>query len=150
MTLTKPFRYSDYFGRRKKRDLNAPRPEANKTDEGLTGLVRGEKASDLEERLARAFYKLKIPFDFQVEIRTRTSMPNEDRKVDFVIRGNQAVEPDGQISHFMNVGQKGRDYLRDLQLNEAFAQMGMLPIIHIPFHKLDTQERTDAYVRRHL
>ena len=77
-------------------------------------------------------------------------MPGQDKRVDFIIKGTQPVEPDGYIGHRHTAGEKARDYLRDLQLNEAFTQMGLRPIIHIPFEKLDTQERTDEYVRRNL
>src|SRR3990167_4682565 len=147
--IRRGFRYGDYDKKPKREELTAPRPEMDTPNEGLTVLVRGRDASDLEERLARSFGKFRIPFAFQVEIQTRTSMPGQDRRVDFVIRGNQPLEPDGYIGHH-TVGQRGHDYLRDLQLNEAFAQMGLMPIIHIPYHKLLTQDKTDEYVRRNL
>ena len=57
----KGFRYGNY-STGKNEDIPARRPVMDKPDEGLTGIVRGQPASDLEERLARAFYRLKIPF----------------------------------------------------------------------------------------
>lgn len=148
MAKKRPFRYSNY--RQHKPDLDAPRYERPTLDEGLTGVVQGKPASDLEERLARALYKRRIPFQFQVEVFTRTSMPGEERQVDFVLRGDQPVEPKGQYAHYRDIGQKGKDYLRELQLNEAFTFMGLKPLINIPYWKLANQEMTDAYVRRYL
>lgn len=119
-------------------------------DEGLTGLVNGEPASDLEERLARAFYKTRRKFEFQVEVPVRSSLPGEERKVDFIVDGTQPVEPKGYISHYRTIAQKGSDVVRELLLNEFFAANGLKPLITVPYYKLETQEMTDRWVRANL
>lgn len=119
-------------------------------DEGLTGFVQGKPASDLEERIARALYKRRKRFEFQVEVFTRLSRPDDGRNVDFIVDGVQPVEPDGFIGHYRTISQKGNDYVRELQLNEAFRKMGLRPLIRVPYFKLQTQEMTDRWVRRNL
>lgn len=119
-------------------------------DEGLTGLIGGESASDLEERLARAFYKTRKKFEYQVEIPVRSSLPGEERMVDFIVDGVQPVEPDGYIGHYRTISQRANDIVREQLLNEWFAANGMRPMITIPYYKLETQWMADQWVRRNL
>ena len=144
--IKRGFRYSDYEGGQIA-PVRTARVRPLAKDENLTGFVQGLPASDLEERLARSFYRFKIPFLFQVPIETSFSLPWQQKEVDFVVRGNQPVEPDGQISHYMKKGQRADDMVRDLYLNDAFRKMGWYPIIHIKYTKLDTQDMTDRTVR---
>ena len=140
------FRYGDYREAQQS-DVRVARVRPLPENENLTGMVNGLPASDLEERLARSFRRFKIPFAFQVPIYTAHSLPGEQRLLDFIVRRDQPLEPDGYISHYRKAGQRADDLIRDLFLNEAFRYMGLKPIIHIKYTKLDSQEMTDRTVR---
>ena len=120
--------------------------------EGLTGIVQGEQASDLEERVARSLYKRKMEFQFQYEVRTAVSLPHEDRFVDFIVNDTgtwQALEIDGEIGH-KTQSQKEKDEMRDVFVNEALKWEGIEPIIRIGWEKLETQELTDRAIQEIL
>ena len=120
--------------------------------EGLTGIVQGQDASDLEERVARSLYKRKLEFVFQYEVRTAVSLPHEDRFVDFIVNDIgtwQALEIDGEIGH-KTQSQKEKDEMRDVFVNEALKWEGIEPIIRIGWEKLETQELTDRAIREIL
>lgn len=124
----------------------------SKEDEGLTGIVQGQKASDLEERWARSHYRYKIDFRFQYYVRTAVGLPNEDKIVDFIsdINGSwQAFEIDGEIGH-KTQEQQEYDDLRDVFVNEALEWQDILPIERIKWDKLETQEMCDRTFREYL
>ena len=143
-----PYKY-DTRHHDKKMDLTFAKPEQQKEDEGLTGLVRGVEASDLEERFARALNKYRVPYEFQVEFYTPFTIPSKDKVVDFVLRGNQPVDIYGFVGHHLNIGQEGYDRIREQQLNEVFSKARYKPLIVVEDTDVgDTQEKTNAFVRR--
>lgn len=145
------FRYRRANSREQGVPAFRPTPTYNEQyDEGLTGYVHGSKASDLEERLARALDKRGLDYAFQVSIYTAYSLPDEEKKVDFVIEGRLPVEPLGFIGHFLTIGQRAKDRMRELQLNEAFERIGLMPLTSVHFSKLGSQERADEYVLKEL
>lgn len=117
-------------------------------DEGLTGIVQGKDASDLEERVARSLYKRKLEFQFQYLVQTAVSLPQEDRNVDFIIDNYgtyQALEVDGEIGHKSQSAQE-KDAMRDIFVNEALEWLNIKPIVRIAWDKLETQELTDRTI----
>lgn len=140
------FQYGD-LKERKRIDLNLTRPRIPVEDEGLTGIVRGKKASDLEERFARALSKYRVRFDYQVLVMTAISVPHQEKEVDFIV-GRQPVNVHGYIGHFHTIGQRSKDIIRDLHVNEALMPLGFMPIITITAKELGRQEDADMFVRR--
>ncbi|KAA3643433.1 MAG: hypothetical protein DWQ07_23250 [Chloroflexi bacterium] len=115
----------------------------------LTGVVKGQRASDLEERFARALYKNKrvLGFQFQVSLLAGRNLPGEKR-VDFLVNTGRIVpvEVDGYFSH-RNAVQRGRDAIKEILLNEYFQRAGYMPLLRVPGHELGSQENADRRVR---
>ena len=144
MTLPKPFQYKvpkyDRPGR-------ARRFEREKEDEGLTGFVNAEPASEIEERFTRALRKTNYSFDFQYEVNTSFSLPHQQRFIDFVVYlpPPMPIEIDGGIAH-KTIEDKEADRIRDATIDDALRNFGFVPIERIDGDKLLTQEDADAVV----
>ena len=142
--LPKPFQYKvpkyDRPGR-------ARRFQREKEDEGLTGYVNGEPASEIEERFARALRKTTYTLDFQYEVNTAFSLPHQQRFVDFVVYlpPPMPIEIDGGIAH-KTIEDKEADRIRDATIDDALRNFGFMPIERIDGDKLLTQEDADAVV----
>jgi hypothetical protein len=111
-------------------------------EENLTGWVNGKNASDIEERFAKALRAKRVDFKFRVDVRTAISIPGRDREIDFLIDLGgrwRAVEVDGEIGH-KNMGQKSRDVVREIYINESLRKEGILPIARVHWRKLQNQE----------
>ena len=134
----KPYKYK--IPRAKQPD-RLDRLEPIPNDEGLTGLVQGQRASDLEERFARALYKLKLRFWFQFYVYTAYSLPGEDKVVDFVVDAGLMwpLEVDASFTHKTSE-QRQYDKIRDAQVDEALGRAGYQRIQRIPGEKLATQD----------
>lgn len=128
--------------------MNTNRVKTFKDDEGLTGYVNGEKASDLEERFARALRLQNIEFSFQVDIQTSVSIPGEDKSVDFLVfRGlTYPVEIDGEIGH-KTEAQKAEDAIKETLLNEIFGYQGVQPLMRVAWYDLENQDMADQIVK---
>lgn len=146
MAVIKTFRFGDYEDSAKE-DIRAERVRQQPEDEGLTGAVQGLPASDLEERAHRAMNRYHISHVFQQEIPTAYALPTQERKVDFFAKYRSALEVDGYIGHYYKISQKANDWVRDLFLNEALRNAGLPDVQHIPYWKLDNQDRADATIR---
>lgn len=142
----KGFRYGTYKDKRKA-DNRVIRPRPVPEDEGLTGFVRGLKASDIEERFARALNKYRVPFEFQVFIPSNYSFPGEAKEMDFIVR-DQPVNVHGYIGHFHTSGQKWKDRVRDLMIDEVLVPKGYKPVKTVVQSDLDNQDIADMTVRR--
>lgn len=138
----KPYLYSVPSSRVPDRTIDRPVPYS--TDEELTGWVNGEKASDIEERVARALRGLNREFAFQVPI----TIPGREfeNKVDFIVERRQPVEVYGEIGHD-SAAERGDDAVREAQLNEFFAVVGLQPIRVLRWPELRTQELANNAVR---
>lgn len=128
--------------------------------EVLSGEVQGMKASDLEERVARAMDKLEISYGFRVRL---TSDALGDRRLTRQfdsIRGEiemdflPSEEPhppifvDGQISHYLTAWQADADKVKTNAVDEFFRRVGgRKPAVRIPFWKLIDQDMADRTVR---
>lgn len=119
----------------------------------LTATVQGQKASDLEERFARALSKLNRNFIFQYVIPAYdgapiANLPGEVH-LDFLdvtdIPRPYAVD---DVS-FIHKGAEALadDMQDDIRTNAFFSQYGGAPVKRVPGNYLQTQEMADAYVR---
>lgn len=130
-------------------------------NEVLTGVVQNKKASDLEERTARALDK--IPdwdYTFLVRISPLTgrltqafrNLPGEF-EIDFLAQRGHGLFPiliDGEVSHFLASWQKLQDEIRETTINEALKIYGARPVQRVPFYELPDQEHADRYFRELL
>ena len=118
-------------------------------EELLIGAVKGQRASDLEERFARALYKNKrvLDFRFQVSFLAGRNLPGEKR-IDFLVDTGRIipVEVDGYFAH-RSAAQQSRDSLKEILLNDYFQRVGYLPLVRVPGDELATQEEADRRVR---
>jgi hypothetical protein len=128
--------------------------------EQLTGLINDEKASDLEERSARAMGKLEVSSEFRVRI-TSEALGNQrltsrranvrgEIEIDFLAEQNGQITPifvDGEIGHFMTPHQADIDKQKADIADEFGAQFGWRKSIRIPFWKLIDQDMADRTYR---
>lgn len=139
----------------------SPRIFFGNPGETLTGAVQGIKASDIEERSARAMNKLpEWSYRFQVAINPitgtlsieKTHLVNEVEIDFFAWRGNdyRAILVDGEISHFLSRSQKALDEEKTERINEYMKKIGQGDAIRVPFWKLDNQEHADRFYRQLL
>lgn len=118
--------------------------------EGLTGLVDGKKASDIEERFARSLSKFEIPYEFQISYLMPHNMVGEYR-LDFLVYYGGLEYPyaiDGEYAH-KTASQKRADAFKDDVFN-SLKQGYLQPVTRVDFTKLSTQEIADDYVKEHI
>jgi hypothetical protein len=127
--------------------------------EVLSGEVQGMKASDLEERTARALSRMEIPFQFRVRITsdalgeqkltTRFENVRGEVEIDFMAERNGQVTPifvDGQIGHFFTPHQADVDKLKADIANEFGRRFGWKEAVRVPFWQLANQAMTDRTI----
>ena len=125
-----------------------------KVDEGLTGVVDNQPATDIEERLARALdkYPTTQSYAFQDSYNAPRNVPGELRP-DFVVYLDggtaQPLQPDGEYAH-KSAEAKERDRVKDAMLDEILRDSGALPTIRIPGDLLQNQPDADYFVRENL
>lgn len=153
MTLPAPFQYKTRRKRRRPKATGRIRPKA--IDEGLTGFINGEKASDIEERFARSLWKRNIEFTFQQHYFGPAKNTPGAIQVDFMVSLGAMWTPvqiDGEIAH-RTVMQRMEDKIKDSRLNAYFSRNGINNVVRIPDGKyypigaLDTQDNTDRIVK---
>ena len=127
--------------------------ESGRPDEGLTGVVKGRKASALEERFARALKKNRNIEDwwFNVLVPTKFQIPGQYNQVDFFVWMSDILFPieiDGIFVH-KSAEQKNKDRERDAVLNPSIRERnpGAQNILRIPGYLLEEQESADKVVR---
>ena len=132
--------------------------------EGLTGLVLGKKASNLEEYFYRAV--VKIPdwtIYFRMRINPLTSQLTDQMKnikgeveMDFLLIRAKTMIPvliQGEYSHFKAPWQAEIDADKEAVINEYFSKYpGAHPVVKIPDYKkgmymLDSQAQADQTAR---
>jgi len=141
----KPFQY------KVRKNLPDPgkvdRVQPDKLQETFTGELQGMKASDIEERFARALNKRNIGYEFRVAYIAGRNLPGEV-ELDFAVsQGSQIfpVQIDGEFAH-KSASQKSEDAMKDAILNQRLEGMAR-PVIRIPGAELETQEMTDRKVK---
>ncbi len=108
--------------------LDRAQPERNA--EQLDRVVQGKRASDIEERFARALdHNERVEgYDFIVHELTGANLPGE-AQLDFLVRsgGEQfAVQIDGEFAHH-SAAQKANDAIQDVRLSEAIKAVVSAP-----------------------
>jgi hypothetical protein len=147
--IKKGFRFKKLRKKLPDAPLAAIRSRREIEDEGLTGFVHGQPAgSQDEERFARAFDKFDQSFQYQLSIPTDYSMPDQDKKLDFLIERVQPFDPRGHISHFFSIAQEAHDRVRELQLNEQFRRFGWRDLLAPKYTEYVGQ--VEEYTRRNL
>lgn len=101
------------------------------TDENLTGIVQGKKASDKEELFAIALDNAGKSYIFQYEVLGPVGIPGQENEIDFVVERIYPIEVDGLWVH-KSAQQKLKDKLRDQVLNNQLEEYGLMPIQRIP------------------
>lgn len=96
----------------------------------LTGFVHGEKASDLEERFARALDFFGLDYIFQYEVVTAYSLPDESRRIDFLVFDAGIGVPIEIGSSFVHAAtsEKNAQLQRDAIINPILILLGMSPL----------------------
>lgn len=143
MTI-KPYK----FPKRKKRKRFETVDRLKRTDDErpLTGFVAALEASPEEERFARALRENNIGFSFQYEIPVLTSLPGEEKVIDFVIGiRRQPVEVYGRIGHESNAD-KAKDRIREIMINEEMRKKGSPLLGVVWYYELEDQEQANAVV----
>lgn len=159
MTTPKLYKYKNTPSGRSI-SLGARLDRRNKDAEAFSGAVNGVKASDLEERYARALRKYEIDFDFRFRISspllgtqriTQQFLNMEGEvEVDFLVRRQGKTTPvfiDGNIGHFYTQYQADNDAIKTNATNDFGRVVGWYPAVRVPFWEMGTQEQTDRTVR---
>jgi hypothetical protein len=126
------------------------KPVAIKNDETLSGQINGQKASDIEERFARALSKDKRVdgVQFRFPVISPRSMPGM-LEIDFVVTSAglvYAFQVDGEISH-KGIGKKMDDARKDVLINTFMRKYNAFPVKRISGDLLSTQEQADQIIR---
>jgi hypothetical protein len=154
----KPFKYR--IRREARNDYSPSGISRTGSREVLSGIVQGKKASDIEERMARAFDRLETPYEFRARI---SSLAAGDRRltkellnlpgeieIDYLVFSGQVtpVMVDGEISHFMTQAQKLEDEENTASVNEFGAALGWHEVVRVPFTEIETQEGAELVARK--
>ena len=146
---TKPYKYKvpRSGGGMSHSPLN--RPKKLVENEGLTGIVNGETATDIEERFARALWKNQRveSFDFQNSYFSGRNLPGEVRP-DFIVYSGTSfpVQIDGAFAH-RTAEQKASDRAKDAMLDGLLGPLGAAKTQRIEGDKLETQDDADRLVQ---
>jgi hypothetical protein len=121
----------------------------------LTGYVQGKKASDIEERMGKAFDKLGAGYGFRERLSPLLSgsrrlskvirnLPGE-LEIDFLVQFGvvRPIQVNGEIGHFMAPWQAIVDLDKNGMIDQFGAQLGWQPVVGIPFTDILTQDMAD-------
>lgn len=144
----KTFRYK--VRRTPRKEMPFGKIQVVKEDEGLTGVIYGSPASDIEERFARALSTDSriTGFTFREAVIAPRSMPGQ-LEIDFVVQVGPlvyAIQIDGEIAH-KGTAKKMDDARKDALVNQYMRRFGARPVIRIDGEKLASQEDADKLVR---
>jgi hypothetical protein len=144
--MIRPYKYKKRK-KEKRRDEPMERLVREKDEIPLTGFVADLEASPEEERFARALRANNIGFAFQYEMEVLTSIPGEERIVDFVIgRLRQPVEVYGRIGH-ESESDKARDRIREIMINQEM-RVRARPLLEVVwYYDLTDQVQAEAIVK---
>jgi len=130
--IVRPYEFKTSRKARLDPDFVTPVAEAA---EILTGYVRGEEASKLEERFAIALNEARLDFVFQYEVHSAYELPGEERTIDFIVYDGGIPFPVETGAGFIH-GHSSRmesDRERDQILNEILRHRGLQEIIRLEF-----------------
>lgn len=120
------------------------------TGELLSGYIQGAKASDIEERFARALSTSKRVdgFKFRFPVISPRNMPGQ-LEIDFVVQSAGLIycfQVDGEIAH-KGIGKQQDDRRKDVLVNSFMKQYNAFPVKRIPWYRLSTQEQANLLIR---
>lgn len=132
------------------KDLPFGQIQKVKKAEYLSGYVFGMKASDIEERFAKALSKEKrvTEFQFRVPVINQRNLPGQ-LEVDFIATSGASVyvfQVDGEMAH-KGYGKKQDDMRKDVLVNQHMKRYNAFPVKRIDGNSLSTQEQADQTVR---
>ena len=144
-----------YKWRRKRRlrRPDIPSLRIGKPAENLVGVVQGRKATDIEERMYKAFLRNGVDennIDYQPSFIAGRNMSGEIRP-DFALYGMGLIQiwyADGDFFH-RTAAQRAKDEMNDAILFQRMDGQIEFPI-RISGSDLETQQKADAAVRGHL
>ena len=116
-------------------------PPSAKPEELLTGYVHGQKASDLEERLAIALDFFGIEYIFQFEVDSAYSLPSEGKLIDFLVNDGGLWIPLETGAKFFHASPSEQELERARQntINPILMLQGIHPLgdpqFQIPFDR---------------
>lgn len=128
------------------------KPNIQRDTEYLTGYVNGLKASDIEERFARAITSAGKKFVFRMPIISPRHMAGQ-LELDFLVVDEPyyfPVQVDGAYAH-KNISQQQEDMLKDIRI-EAYLkkEYATQPLKRIKGIQLETQEMANIRVEELL
>ena len=126
------------------------RPEAA-GDEGFVGEIQGYKASDIEERFARALDKRRLGYDFRTVYNGRRNQTGSV-ELDFEVVEAGLMYPfqiDGQFAH-KSGAQRDEDRMKDAILDDILRGRASAPVQRVAGHLLETQAEAEAAVREYF
>lgn len=142
------------FQFKKQRRVDFPgilRPKQTSVEQDeLSGTVHGKKASDIEERFAKALDRAGISYGFQYFVETEYTLPDNEKQVDFVVYHNNRkypVEIYGSYFHSSS-GDMLRDMERERQLNDRFRAWGWEDLQTVWDYELFDMTAAQETVRR--
>ncbi len=144
--IAKPYKYKISRAVRLDPDYVTPTAAAA---EILTGYVRGQQASDLEERFAFALDQAGLDYVFQYEVYSAFSLPGEESVIDFIVYDGGTPYPVETGSLFIH-GHPSRiesDRSRDQILNEILRFRGFQEIIRLKFDHPEDRDDAQEIVR---
>ena len=110
-------------------------------EEILTGYVHGIRASELEERFAKALDFFGIDFIFQFEVASAYSLPGEGKLIDFIILAGGLGIPIEIGSSFVHdsPSKKEEELFRQSLINDILPLLGIQrlgdPLFAVPFDR---------------
>lgn len=115
--------------------------------EQLTGAVKGEPASDIEERLANALSANGVGYEFTVDFKTPFSVPGQPNNIDYLLYPRkQYVEVYGEIGHG-GAGEKGKDIVREAWINSELQKQGLPKLQVVWYYDLQDADQANAVVK---
>lgn len=158
MRKTKPYRYR--VQRVAAPDYTTENVLRVGNQEQLTGQINGQKASDLEERVAKALSKVEAGFEFRARItsdalgqrRLTSEFANIRGEIEIDMLAERSGETipifvDGQISHHVAPWQAEQDKIKTDATNEFGKQFGWREAVRIPFWEILDQDAADRRIR---
>lgn len=139
--------------RRGKKELPAierPGRVSLREPETLTGIVQNKKASDLEERFARALSQARLPFKFQYLMDTQYTRPGQPKNIDFVVKDAGRIYPIevyGQYFH-TSAGDRRHDQKRERELDDKFQALGWERLQIVWWYELFDQPAANLVIRK--
>jgi hypothetical protein len=137
-TDIRPFEYKKIGARPDEGAFERP---TGPPEEMLTGFVHGKKASDLEERFAKALDFFGIEYIFQFEVQSAYSLPNEGKQIDFIVFDGGIGIPVEIGASFVHSGpsEQEMERLRQGIVNPILELMGIQrlgdPRYEVPFDR---------------